>query len=175
MKHGDIVLVKNEFGDPKKAEVNWIKDENVGISYIGKGNLGTSNVVKASILTVVKESRGFRYNDIVKTSEGEARVNWAENGNVGITYLSPPNIKGAVSVELEQKITLISASAKDEMAERIASISDEDLEKRIQEIRGRRYPKAPTTYRRLTTPKVEREKKISMDNIFKLMDDNPKT
>ena len=174
MKRGDIVLVKNTLGESAKAKINWIKDENVGISYIGTGRLGELNVVNASILTVVKESRGFKYNDIVKTSEGEARVNWAENGNVGITYLSPPNIKGAVSVELEQKITLISASAKDEMAERIASISDEDLEKRIQEIRGRRYPKAPTTYKRTAKPKVEREEKVSIDDIFKRMEEHPK-
>ena len=175
MKHGDIVLVKNALGVSAKAKINWIKDGDVGISYIDKGRLGENNVVNASALTVVKESRGFKYNDIVKAAEGEARVNWAENGNVGITYLSPPEIKGAVSVEPEQKLTLISASAKDEMSERIASISDEDLEKRIQEIRGRRYPKVATTRTRSTTPKLEREKKVSMDNIFKLMDDNPKT
>jgi len=118
-----------------------------------------------------------KYNDIVSIEKSygkcEARVNWVEDGNVGITYLSPDNIKGGASVVKENELTLISASAKDEMAERIASISDDDLEERIQSIRRRRFPKATTTYKRKSTPKVAREKKVSFDDLFKKMDENP--
>lgn len=126
----------------------------------------------------------MKYNDIVSVKrpngrEGfntcEARVNWVENGNVGVTYLAPKDIKGACSVVRESDLTLISASAKDEMAERIASIEDDELEEHIMSIRRRRYPKESTTRRRTGQPKVAREKKASFDDLFKLMDENPKT
>lgn len=122
----------------------------------------------------------LKYNDIVSVErfgglKYQARVNWVENGNVGVTYLTPKEVKGAASVVKVSECTLISASAKDEMAERIASISDEELEERIQSIRRRRYPKTPTTRARKTgEPKVEREKKVSLDDIFKKMEENPK-
>jgi len=118
-----------------------------------------------------------KYNDIVSIEKSygkcEARVNWVEDGNVGITYLSPSNIKGAASVVKEDELTLISVSAKDEMAERIASISDTDLEERIQNIRRRRFPKATTTYKRKSAPKAVGEKKVSFDDLFKKMAENP--
>jgi len=119
----------------------------------------------------------MKYNDIVSVKKDfgkcEARVNWVENGNVGITYLSPSEKKGAVSVVKELEITLISASAKDELAERIASISDKDLEERIQSIRRRRFPKTTATRTRSSGPKIAREKKVSFDDLFKKMDENP--
>jgi len=174
LKHGDIVLVKRPLGKTEKAKINWIKDGDVGISYLGKGNLGTSNVVNVEDLTLVNESRGYKHNDIVRAPEGEARVNWVENGQVGITYLSPPEVKGGVSVVQELEVTLISASAKDEMAEKIALIEDDELEKRVQEIRGRRMPKPVTVRKRSSKPKVAGEKKVSMADIFKKMEENPK-
>jgi len=119
----------------------------------------------------------MKYNDIVKVKKDygrcEARVNWVEDGNVGITYLYPDSVKGGASVVRESELTLISASAKDEMAERIASISDEELEERIQSIRRRRFPKPTTTRRRTAKPKLEREKKVSITDLFKKMDENP--
>jgi len=121
----------------------------------------------------------LKYNDIVslKSPNGkvtyQARVNWVENGDVGITYLTPKEVKGGASVVKEGSLTLISASAKDEMAERIASISDEELAMNIMNIRGRRHPQ-PTVQRvRKGQPKVEREKKVSFDDLFKKMDENP--
>lgn len=125
-----------------------------------------------------------KYNDIVSVKrpngkEGfttcEAKVNWVENGNVGVTYLAPKDVKGACSVVRESDLTLISASAKDEMAERIASIDDKELEEHIMSIRRRRYPKEPTTRKRTGQLKVARGKKESFNDLFKLMDENPKT
>jgi len=121
----------------------------------------------------------LKYNDIVslKSPIGnvtyEARVNWVENGNVGITYLSPQNVKGGASVVKESILTLISASAKDELAEKIASISDEELEERIMSIRRRRVPKEPAPRKRSGQPRVAREKKASFDDLFKRMEENP--
>jgi len=119
----------------------------------------------------------LKYNDIVSIEKGfgkcEARVNWVEDGNVGITFLSPSNIKGGASVVKESELTLISASAKDELAERIGSIDDKELEEHIQNIRRRRFPKPTTTYSRKSAPKVAREKKVSFDDLFKKMDENP--
>jgi len=119
----------------------------------------------------------MKYNDIVSMKKDygkcEARVNWVEDGNVGITYLSPDNVKGGASVVRESELTLISASAKDEMAERIASITDEELEERIQSIRRRRFPKPTTIRKRSTKPKIEREKKVSLADLFKKMEENP--
>jgi len=121
----------------------------------------------------------LKYNDIVslKSPNGkityQARVNWVENGDVGITYLSPKTMKGGASVVKENILTLISASAKDAMAERIAHITDEELEENIMNIRGRRHPQ-PTVQRvRKGQPKVEKEKKVSFDELFKKMDENP--
>jgi hypothetical protein len=175
LKRGDVVLVNSTLGDSKKAKINWVKDDKAGVSYIGKGELGTSNVVKVSDLTLVKESRGFKHNDIVKAPEGKARVNWVEDGSVGITYLSPPEVKGAASVVKELELYLISASAKDEMADRIASITDDELARNILEIRRRRMPQPTATRRRTSKSRVMREKKISMDDIFKKMEENPKS
>ena len=177
MKYNDIVLVRREFGEPEKAKVNWVRDGEAGITYLyGKGY--ASNVVKVSELTLLKKSRGFKYNDIVRSNDGEARVNWVENGNVGITYLSPPDKKGAASIVKELELALISASAKNEMAERIASISDKELEERMLAIRRRRYPKAPTTRKRkeggAKLERVAKEPKVSLDDIFKKMEENPK-
>jgi len=172
MKNGDIVFVKG-LGESKKAKINWVKDEKAGISYTGKGQLGTSNVVDISELTVIKKSRGFKYNDIVRHANGKARVNWVENGDVGITYLSPKEMKGGASVVGEASLSLISASAKDEMAERIASITDIELEKHIMSIRGRRAPRPSTQRRGAGQPKVAREKKVSFDDLFKKMEENP--
>lgn len=122
----------------------------------------------------------MKYNDIVSVEQFgglkyQARVNWVENGNVGVTFLTPKEVKGGASVVKVSECKLISASAKDEMVERIASITDEELEERIMSIRRRRYPKASTPGgRRKGQPKVEREKKISLDDIFKKMEENPK-
>ena len=121
----------------------------------------------------------MKYNDIVslKSPDGaityKARVNWVENGNVGITYLEPKDMKGGASVVTAKQLTLISASAKDELAERIASIDDEDLKQYIMNIRRRRFPKETTTRKRTGKPAVEREKKVSFDELFKKMDENP--
>jgi len=119
----------------------------------------------------------MKYNDIVSVKKDfgrcEARVNWVENGNAGITYLYPDSLKGGASVVRVSELTLISASAKDELAERIASITDEELEERIQSIRRRRFPKPTTTRKRSAKPKVEREKKLSIADLFKKMDENP--
>ena len=121
----------------------------------------------------------MKYNDIVSLESPngkityQARVNWVENGDVGITYLSPKTMKGGGSVVKEDSLTLISASAKDVMAERIAHITDEALEKNIMNIRGRRLPQ-PTVQRvRKGQPRVEKEKKVSFDELFKKMDENP--
>ena len=173
MKHGDIVLVKIASGQSKKAKINWIKDGDVGISYLDKDNLGTGNVVNVSDITLVKESRGFKYNDIVSAPKGKARINWVENGDVGITYLSPAEVKGAASVVKELELHLISASAKDKMAERIASITDDELAKNIMNIRGRRHPQPTVRRVRKGNPKIEREKKVSFDELFKKIDENP--
>ena len=122
----------------------------------------------------------LKYNDIVSVErygslKYQARVNWVEDGNAGVTFLTPKEVKGGASVVKVSECTLISASAKDELAERIASIDDEELEKCIMNIRRRRYPKATTTRVRKTGQvKVEREKKVSLDDIFKKMDENPK-
>jgi len=119
----------------------------------------------------------MKYNDIVSIEKDfgkcKARVNWVENGNVGITYLSPNSVKGGHSVVREGELTLISASAKDELAERIASIGDKELEEHIMSIRRRRFPKPTTTYKRKAKPGVAREKKVSFDDLFKKMEENP--
>ena len=121
----------------------------------------------------------MKYNDIVsmKSPDGktthQARVNWVENGDVGITYLSPDVMKGGSSVVKEDSLTLISASAKDAMAERIASITDEELEQNIMNIRGRRHPQPAVRRARKGQPKVEGEKKVSFDELFKKIDENP--
>ena len=122
----------------------------------------------------------MKCNDIVsverfKGQKYQARVNWVEDEKVGVTFLSPKEVKGACSVVKESECTLISASARDEMAERMISISDEELEERIMSIRRRREPKEPTTRsRRSGQPKVAKEKKVSFDELFKKMEENPK-
>ena len=122
----------------------------------------------------------MKCNDIVsverfKGQKYQARVNWVEDGGVGVTFLSPKEVKGACSVVKESECTLISASARDEMAERMISISDEELEERIMSIRRRRYPKEPATRsKRAGQPKVAKEKKVSFDELFKKMEENPK-
>ena len=122
----------------------------------------------------------MKYNDIVSVErfgslKYQARVNWVEDGNVGVTFLTPKEVKGGSSVVKVEECTLISASAKNEMAEKIASISDKELEERINAIRRRRFPKATVTRsRKPGQPKLEREKKVSMDDIFKKMEENPK-
>ena len=121
----------------------------------------------------------MKYNNIVslKSPDGrvtyQARVNWVENGDVGITYLSPKEMKGGASVVKEDSLTLISASAKDVMAERIASITDKELEKNIMNIRGRRHPQPAVHRARKGQPKVEREKKVAFDELFKKIDKSP--
>ena len=121
----------------------------------------------------------MKYNDIVsiKSSNSkvtyQARVNWVENGDVGITYLSPKEVKGGASVVKEGSLTLISASAKDAMAEKIASITDEELVKNIMNIRGRRHPQPTVRRVRKGQPKAEREKKVSFGELFKKIDENP--
>ena len=121
----------------------------------------------------------MKYNDIIslKSPNGEvtyrARVNWVENGDVGITYLSPAEMKGGCSVVKENSLTLISASAKDAMAERIALITDEELGKNIMNIRGRRHPQPTVRRVRKGQPKAEGEKKVSFDELFKKIDENP--
>ena len=121
----------------------------------------------------------MKYNDIVSLNSPDkrivykARVNWVENGNVGITYLEPKEVKGGASVVKVDELTLISASAKDEMVERIHSITDEALEKHIMNIRRRRFPKQATTRRKVGQVKIAKEKKISFDDLFKKMEENP--
>lgn len=119
----------------------------------------------------------MKYNDIVsvKRPNGvyQAKVNWVENGNVGVTYLAPKGVKGACSVVKESDLTLISASAKNELAERIASIGDDELEEHIMNIRRRRLPKEPVRRARKGQAKVAGEKKVSFDELFKKMDENP--
>lgn len=121
----------------------------------------------------------MKHNDIVslKSPDGrityQARVNWVENGDTGITYLSPKEVKGGSSVVKEDSLTLISASAKDVMAERIASITDEELANNIMNIRGRRHPQPTVRRARKGQPKAEREKKVSFDELFKKIDENP--
>jgi hypothetical protein len=119
----------------------------------------------------------LKYNDIVSLDRPEgmykAKVNWTENGEVGITYLSPEQARGGCSVVQESELRLVSSSAKDEMAERIASISDDELERAIQSIRGRRFPK-PVTARKKTYPGTQRaEPKVSFDDLFEQMEKNP--
>jgi hypothetical protein len=119
----------------------------------------------------------LKYNDIVAIDHPQgtykAKVNWVEDGKVGITYLSPESVRGGCSVLEESELRLVSSSAKDEMAERIASIPDDELEKAIQSIRGRRFPK-PVTARKTSHPKVEKEEgKISFGDLFKQMEENP--
>ena len=121
----------------------------------------------------------LKYNDIVSVErfnslKYQARVNWVENGDVGVTFLTPKEVKGAASVVKVSECMLISASAKDEMAERIASIGDDELEERIMNIRRRRYPKPAVSRKRTGEPKVAREKKVSIDDIFKKMEENPR-
>lgn len=122
----------------------------------------------------------MKYNDIVSLNSPDnkttyqARVNWVENGNVGITYLSPKEVKGGASVVRVSTLTLISASAKDAMAERIADISDEELEKNIMNIRGRRHPQPTVRRARKGQPKVARKEKVNFDDLFKKMDENPR-
>lgn len=123
----------------------------------------------------------MKYNDIVSVErfqgqKYQARVNWVENGNVGVTFLSPKEVKGAASVVKESECTLISASARNEMAEKMISISDDELKERIISIRRRRIPKEPTTHiKRLGHPKIAKEKSVSFDELFKKMEENPKT
>lgn len=119
----------------------------------------------------------FKYGDIVAIDKPEgtykAKVNWSEDNEVGLTYLSPENARGGCSVLKEEELRLISSSAKDELAERIASIPDDELERAIQSIRGRRLPK-PVTARKKTYPGTQRaEPKVSFDDLFKQMEDNP--
>ncbi len=121
----------------------------------------------------------MKYNDIVsemshdRTEKYQARVNWVENGQVGITYLEPKGMRGGCSVVNEGELTLISASAKDEIAEKIASIDDKELEEHIMSIRRRRAPKQVTTRKKAGKVGVVKEKKVSFDELFKKMDENP--
>lgn len=122
--------------------------------------------VKCNDIISVERFKGQKY---------QARVNWVEDEKVGVTFLSPKEVKGACSVVKESECTLISASARDEMAERMISISDEELEERIMSIRRRRYPKEPATHsKRSGQLKVAKEKKVSFDELFKKMEENPK-
>ena len=121
----------------------------------------------------------LKYNDIVAFDRPEgvykAKVNWTEDGEVGITYLSPEQARGGCSVVKEEELRLISSSAKDELAERIASIPDDELERAIQSIRGRRFPKPVTGRAKRTYPTGERttEPKVSFDSLFKQMEEHP--
>ena len=121
----------------------------------------------------------LKYNDIVALDRPEgvykAKVNWVEDGKVGITYLSPEQARGGCSVVEEIELRLVSSSGKDELAERIASIPDDELERAIQSIRGRRFPKPVAARAKRTYPTGERtaEPKVSFDDLFKQMEDNP--
>jgi len=121
-----------------------------------------------------------KHNDIVSVKrfgslKYQARVNWVEDNKVGVTFLTPEEVKGGCSIVEEKECTLISASAKDEMVERIASISEEELEERILSIRRRRVPKCPTKRnKKSTVVKEVKERKASLDDLFKKMEENPK-
>ena len=87
--------------------------------------------------------------DIIKYQQLEnsfkAKVNWVKDGNVGVTLIGPDSKGKECAVIPIEDCTIVTEFKGDENTQGICRLTDEELKKSIERLKGMRFPRKMAT------------------------------